>query len=262
MTEVFQQAITEQAIEFPQECYYCGEIIEKAEDATYLPINLETVKKIDGKKKRVKQLMLRVLHHECSGKINKLSIEKKQEEMDYRRKIFVLFGKWLGKPLEDENGNPIKGLKGKDKTSPYLVTRIDGLRQGRTFSKGQNVHKIGRGNSFKEIYVTMVMYTGLIENRLFQLNFESERNKISYIMSILEDRIPSVKKLLQRQQVNDAKLDKAIEEYNRVEMVSDEEYVAPESIKLKEMSETQREFIEMFREEDDDSEPDIFDLFV
>lgn len=258
MSEVFSQVITDAAIQFPQDCYFCGRRIESAEGATYLPVSLKTnVKDKNGDKKIKNKIMLRVLHHECSSKIVVEQTKRHDEELEFRDKTFVLFCKLIGINLEDENGQRIKSKDRKQKIPKYLVTRIDGLRQGRTFSRDQNVHTLDKGFSFKTIYTALVIIAPLVETAIRGKVFANDRHKINYIMSILDDRIPSVVAMQIRKETADKKLDKWVSNLFNGEVDESYEIVVDESLKQRNIDEDLNSYLDsMF-----DSEDPYEDLF-
>lgn len=241
MTEVFNQVLDMQAITYPQACYYCGEEIKTVEEATYLPVFLEKVKKVKGKSKKEKVPMLRACHHHCEAEIKKAMQADHSAEVEYRKKIFDKL-----KELLDIQGTVPK----------YLVTRVDGLRQGRTYSRGQNTYITNRGYSFELIYTTLIFSYAEIQGMMMKGEFKDLNHKINSVMYVVQKHIDVVKLKVKKRNIEAEKLSNFID---KIQTEHREEIAFDPSIFTTSNSKEKDSFIASLK--DDGETVDMDDLF-
>jgi hypothetical protein len=76
------------------------------------------------------------------------------------------------------------------KLPKHIVLRLQGLNKGQFIAN--NKQKPNAEYPFKIILLTFKMYKQLIISSLSNINFQDEKHKFNYIMSIIEDKINDV----------------------------------------------------------------------
>ncbi|EQB4340909.1 hypothetical protein ACYJ2U_001628 [Clostridium botulinum] len=145
-------------------CKYCGEIVKKDD----LIIKTEVNSK--GKEKKTK------IHKQCEKEYDDL-MEFKSNEL-----------KWF-----DELYNHIKiilGYTNEQLLPNYLITRLQDLRNGTVMQKGiGRIVKSKEGYKYEVILDTFLSQSDKIEWVFNNKQFKNERNKINYMMAIIENNI-------------------------------------------------------------------------
>ncbi|MBN3367046.1 hypothetical protein EXM90_19005 [Clostridium botulinum] len=145
-------------------CKYCGEAIKKEDLIIKIDINSK------GKEKKTK------IHKQCEKEYDDL-MEFKSNEL-----------KWF-----DELYNHIKiilGYTNEQLLPNYLITRLQDLRNGTVMQKGiGRVVKSKEGYKYEVILDTFLSQSDKIEWVFNNKQFKNERNKINYMMAIIENNI-------------------------------------------------------------------------
>ncbi|NFF75927.1 hypothetical protein FCV38_02740 [Clostridium sporogenes] len=145
-------------------CKYCEEVIKKEDLIIKIDINSK------GKEKKIK------IHKQCEKQYDDL-MEFKSNEL-----------KWF-----DELYNHIKiilGYTDEQLLPNYLITRLQDLRNGTVMQKGiGRIVKSKEGYRYEVILDTFLSQSDKIEWAFNNKQFKNEKNKINYMMAIIENNI-------------------------------------------------------------------------
>lgn len=173
-------------------CYYCGEMIERANDLVIKKVPLTC-------KNGAIRNYSRRLHLDCVPKYNEglEDHELKTAENDDWDKVYQYFK------------NEILGMKNTkiDDKDSHLAKRLLGLRLGSYYPNSQNTRILPRGYSFPTILIALKVVNPRLQTYLKTANFANFKHKIDGCMKIVVQEMPDVAKRIETQQKANAKLD-------------------------------------------------------
>lgn len=145
-------------------CKYCGEVIKKED----LIIKIEVTPK--GKEKKIK------IHRQCEKEYDDL-MQFKANELKWFDELYLHVKVILD--YTDEQLLP-----------NYLITRLQDLRNGTVMQKGiGRIVKSKEGYRYEVILDTFLSQSDKIEWAFNNKQFKNEKNKINYMMAIIENNI-------------------------------------------------------------------------
>lgn len=88
-----------------------------------------------------------------------------------------------------------------DKITPLnknMIRRLQSSRAGKIVGKGMKMPKGNVGNTYKDLYNTCVVLKDYIKIQIKNKSFDSDVQKLFYIMSIVDSKVIDVKKAIER----------------------------------------------------------------
>ena len=148
----------------PSKCKYCDEIINKED----MIIKIEYTAK--GKEKKIR------LHSKCELEYDEL-MEYKNHEVKWFKELF-------------EHVKGVLGYSDGQIMPSYLITRLQDLRNGTMLERGTGrTSRSKEGYQYEVILDTFLTHSDKIEWCFKNKTFKTEKNKINYMMAIIENNI-------------------------------------------------------------------------
>ncbi|MFJ8247377.1 hypothetical protein [Peribacillus asahii] len=174
-------------------CYFCGELITRANDLVIKKVPMAT------KKGGVRNFK-RQLHLDCVHKYNEgledyelRTVENNEWDLVFQYFRNQILG--VGKAT----------ISKEDKES-HMAKRLLGLRLGQFYPSGNNTRILPRGYSFNTILITMKVVNPKIQAYLKTANFTDFKHRVNACMRFIVAEIPDVAKRLADQQKANKKL--------------------------------------------------------
>lgn len=195
MAETKKKTRKKKSIYEAVKCYYCDEMIERANDLVIKKVPLT------GKNGVVRNWS-RKLHLDCVAKYNEglEDYELRAVENSAWDDVYQYF---------KNNILDMKDQKIDDEKS-HLAKRLLGLRVGTYYPSANNTRVLPRGYSFETILIALKVVNVKVQPYLKSTNFVNFKHKIDGIMKFVVAEIPDVAKRLESQKKANAKLDEEV----------------------------------------------------
>ncbi|MFI8671925.1 hypothetical protein ACIGIJ_18900 [Bacillus paranthracis] len=186
---------TKKSIYEAVKCYYCGNMIERANDLVIKKVPLT------GKNGVVRNWN-RKLHLDCVSKYNEglEDYELRAVENTAWDNVYQYFKN----DILDMKDNKI------DDKDSHLAKRLLGLRVGSYYPSANNTRVLPRGYSFETILIALKVVNPKLQSYLKTANFANFKHKIDGCMRFVVSEIPDVAKRLDTQRKANAKLDEEV----------------------------------------------------
>jgi hypothetical protein len=178
------------------ECYYCGKLIERANDLV--------IKKVPMSTKGGVKNYSRKLHLNCVAKYNEglEDYELRAVENNEWDNVYMYFR------------NTVLGVDktfiAREDSQSHMAKRLLGLRLGTYYPSGNNTRILPRGFSFNTILITMKVVNPKIQIYLKTVNFNNFKHKVDGCMRFIVGEILDVQKRIDTQRKANAKLDQDV----------------------------------------------------